>query len=199
MEAEQDVPPTPGLHCLAPASQLSPFPFQIVAKVFSRGALGTYLPRLQDVIKSEIAKWCSEPGAIDVYAAARSLTFRIAVGVLLGLQLEEDRIVYLAQIFEQLMNNLFSLPVDAPLSGLRKVRARQRTNQVTRYEKQGRATSPGLWARQSLQKGRGSGETGSNLIIVSNVDKQFGLACYEPGGRELKHKLRPVPRSKKSP
>lgn len=137
MEAEQDVPPTPGLHCLAPVSQLSPFPFQIVAKVFSRGALGSYLPRLQDVIKSEISKWCSEPGAIDVYAAARSLTFRIAVGVLLGLQLEEDRIVYLAQIFEQLMNNLFSLPVDAPLSGLRKVRARQRTNQVTRYEKQG--------------------------------------------------------------
>lgn len=117
-------------------SQLSPFPFQIVAKVFSRGALESYLPRLQDVIKSEIAKWCSEPGTIDVYAAARSLTFRIAVGVLLGLQLEEDRIVYLAQIFEQLMNNLFSLPVDAPLSGLRKVRARQRTNQVTRYENQ---------------------------------------------------------------
>lgn len=90
--------------------------------MFSRGALESYLPRLQDVIKSEIAKWCSVPGAIDVYSAARSLTFRIAVRVLLGLQLEEERIVYLAQIFEQLMNNLFSLPIDAPLSGLRKVR-----------------------------------------------------------------------------
>lgn len=89
--------------------------------MFSRGALESYLPRLQDVVKSEIAKWCSEPGAIDVYSAARSLTFRIAVRVLLGLQLEEERIVYLAQIFEQLMNNLFSLPIDAPLSGLRKV------------------------------------------------------------------------------
>lgn len=97
-------------------------PFKILAKVFSRGALESYLPRLQDVVKSEIAKWCSEPGAVDVYSAARSLTFRIAVRVLLGLQLEEDRIVYLAQIFEQLMNNLFSLPIDAPLSGLRKVR-----------------------------------------------------------------------------
>lgn len=90
--------------------------------MFSRGALESYLPRLQDVVKSEIAKWCSEPGAIDVYSAARSLTFRIAVRVLLGLQLEEERTVYLAQIFEQLMNNLFSLPIDAPLSGLRKVR-----------------------------------------------------------------------------
>ncbi|KAE8280933.1 Cytochrome P450 26C1 [Larimichthys crocea] len=99
---------------------------KILAKVFSRGALESYLPRLQDVVKSEIAKWCSEPGAVDVYSAARSLTFRIAVRVLLGLQLEEDRIVYLAQIFEQLMNNLFSLPIDAPLSGLRKgIKARE--------------------------------------------------------------------------
>lgn len=89
--------------------------------MFSRGALESYLPRLQDVIKSEIAKWCSEPGTVEVYSAARSLTFRIAVRVLLGLQMEEERIVYLAQIFEQLMNNLFSLPIDAPLSGLRKV------------------------------------------------------------------------------
>lgn len=96
-------------------------PFKILAKVFSRGALESYLPRLQDVIKSEIAKWCSEPGTVEVYSAARSLTFRIAVRVLLGLQMEEERIVYLAQIFEQLMNNLFSLPIDAPLSGLRKV------------------------------------------------------------------------------
>ncbi|XP_074532158.1 cytochrome P450 26C1 [Halichoeres trimaculatus] len=99
---------------------------KILAKVFSRGALESYLPRLQDVIKSEIAKWCSKPGAIDVYSAARSLTFRIAIRVLLGLQLEEERIVYLAQIFEQLMNNLFSLPIDAPLSGLRKgIKARE--------------------------------------------------------------------------
>ncbi|XP_005937087.1 cytochrome P450 26B1 [Haplochromis burtoni] len=99
---------------------------KILAKVFSRSALESYLPRLQDVIKSEIAKWCSEPGAVDVYSAAKSLTFRIAVRVLLGLKLEEERIVYLAKIFEQLMNNLFSLPIDAPLSGLRKgIKARE--------------------------------------------------------------------------
>ncbi|KAM7385174.1 hypothetical protein PAMP_001270 [Pampus punctatissimus] len=99
---------------------------KILAKVFSRGALESYMPRLQDVVKSEIAKWCSDPGAIDVYSAAKSLTFRIAVRVLLGLRLEEERIVYLAQIFEQLMNNLFSLPIDVPLSGLRKgIKARE--------------------------------------------------------------------------
>ncbi|XP_037320718.1 cytochrome P450 26B1 [Pungitius pungitius] len=99
---------------------------KILAKVFSRGALESYLPRVQDVVKSEIAKWCSEPGAIDVYSAAKSMTFRIAVRVLLGLRMEEERIVYLAKIFEQLMNNLFSLPIDAPFSGLRKgIKARE--------------------------------------------------------------------------
>lgn len=96
--------------------------FKILAKVFSRRALESYLPRVQEVIKSEIAKWCTEPGSVDVYSATRSLMFRIAIGVLLGLRLEEERIVYLEHIFGQLMSNLFSLPIDAPFSGLRKVR-----------------------------------------------------------------------------
>ncbi|KAG5831128.1 cytochrome P450 26B1 [Anguilla rostrata] len=99
---------------------------KILSKVFSRGALETYIPRLQDVVKSEIAKWCSEPGSVNVYAAAKSLTFRIAVRVLLGITMEEARINYLSKIFEQLMNNLFSLPIDAPWSGLRKgIKARE--------------------------------------------------------------------------
>uniref|UniRef100_H3DMW6 Cytochrome P450, family 26, subfamily C, polypeptide 1 n=1 Tax=Tetraodon nigroviridis TaxID=99883 RepID=H3DMW6_TETNG len=94
--------------------------------VFSRRALESYLPRLQHLIRSEIAKWCAEPAAVDVYSATRSLTFRIAIGVLLGLRLDEERIIYLAQVFEQLMSNLFSLPVDIPLSGLHKgIKARE--------------------------------------------------------------------------
>ncbi|KAK7901265.1 hypothetical protein WMY93_018034 [Mugilogobius chulae] len=99
---------------------------KILAKVFSRGALESYLPRLQDVVKQELQKWCLEEGSVDVYSAAKALTFRIAMRVLLGLQLEEERLLYLARTFEQLMNNLFSLPIDAPLSGLRKgIKARE--------------------------------------------------------------------------
>ncbi|XP_026141410.1 cytochrome P450 26C1 [Carassius auratus] len=99
---------------------------KILAKVFSRGALEAYLTRLQDVIKTEIAKWCSETGSVDVYTAAKSLTFRIAVRILLGLRLEEQQITSLSKTFEQLMNNLFSLPIDTPISGLRKgIRARE--------------------------------------------------------------------------
>lgn len=92
--------------------------------MFSRGALEAYLPRLQEVIRSQVSEWCSAPAggaAVDVYAAAKQLTFRLAMGVLLGLQLDEERLRYLARTFEQLMDNLFSLPVDAPFSGLRKV------------------------------------------------------------------------------
>ncbi|XP_023686617.1 cytochrome P450 26B1 isoform X1 [Paramormyrops kingsleyae] len=99
---------------------------KILAKVFSHGALETYIPRLQDIIKCEIAKWCSVAGPVNVYAAARSLTFRIAVRVLLGLNLEEAQVTYLSKIFEQLINNLFSLPIDVSFSGLRKgIKARE--------------------------------------------------------------------------
>lgn len=90
--------------------------------MFSRGALEAYLTRLQDVVKSEIAKWCTETGSVDVYVAAKSLTFRIAVQVLLGMHLDEQQIASLSKTFEQLMNNLFSLPIDTPISGMRKVR-----------------------------------------------------------------------------
>lgn len=93
---------------------------KILSKVFSHGALESYFSRLQDVVRCEVRKWCTETNSVEVYAAARSLTFRIAVHVLLGLRLNEQRIVHLSKTFEQLMNNLFSLPVDAPLSGLRK-------------------------------------------------------------------------------
>lgn len=100
-------------------------------RVFSHAALETYLTRLQDVVKGEISKWCAEAGPVEVYTAARSLTFRIAVRVLLGLKLDEQRIAHLSKTFEQLMNNLFSLPVDAPLSGLRKVRKHIFINHIT--------------------------------------------------------------------
>ncbi|XP_022528472.2 cytochrome P450 26B1 [Astyanax mexicanus] len=93
---------------------------KILTSVFSRDALETYLSRLQDVVKCAVAQWCSEPGSVDAYDATRSLTFRVAMRALLGLRLEEQRLVNLSKTFEELMNNLFSLPVDAPLSGLRK-------------------------------------------------------------------------------
>lgn len=62
-----------------------------------------------------------QPGSIAVYSSAKTLTFRIAAQILLGLRLEEKQFKDLAKTFEQLVENLFSLPLNVPFSGLRKV------------------------------------------------------------------------------
>ncbi|KGL96248.1 Cytochrome P450 26C1, partial [Charadrius vociferus] len=92
----------------------------ILARVFSRAALESYLPRIQKVVSWELRGWCMEPGSIAVYSSAKTLTFRIAARILLGLRLEEKQFKDLAKTFEQLVENLFSLPLNIPFSGLRK-------------------------------------------------------------------------------
>ncbi|NXB72038.1 CP26C protein, partial [Donacobius atricapilla] len=93
---------------------------KILARVFSRAALESYLPRIQKVVSWELRGWCTEPGSIAVYSSAKTLTFRIAAQILLGLRLEEKQFKDLAKTFEQLVENLFSLPLNIPFSGLRK-------------------------------------------------------------------------------
>lgn len=89
--------------------------------MFCRTALESYLPRIQKVVSWELRGWCMEPGSIAVYSSAKTLTFRIAARILLGLRLEEKQFKDLAKTFEQLVENLFSLPLNIPFSGLRKV------------------------------------------------------------------------------
>ncbi|KAF1468379.1 Cytochrome P450 26C1, partial [Pygoscelis antarcticus] len=93
---------------------------KILARVFSRAALESYLPRIQKVVSWELRGWCMEPGSIAVYSSTKTLTFRIAARILLGLHLEEKQFKDLAKTFEQLVENLFSLPLNIPFSGLRK-------------------------------------------------------------------------------
>ncbi|XP_008942247.1 PREDICTED: LOW QUALITY PROTEIN: cytochrome P450 26C1, partial [Merops nubicus] len=93
---------------------------KILARVFSRAALESYLPRIQKVVSWELRGWCMEPGSIAVYSSTKTLTFRIAAQILLGLCLEEKQFKDLAKTFEQLVENLFSLPLNIPFSGLRK-------------------------------------------------------------------------------
>ncbi|XP_067995341.1 cytochrome P450 26C1 [Melanerpes formicivorus] len=93
---------------------------KILARVFSRAALESYLPRIQKVVSWELRGWCMEPGSIAVYSSAKTLTFRIVAQILLGLRLEEKQFKDLAKTFEQLVENLFSLPLNIPFSGLRK-------------------------------------------------------------------------------
>ncbi|NWR48952.1 CP26C protein, partial [Regulus satrapa] len=100
---------------------------KILARVFSRAALESYLPQIQKVVSWELRGWCMEPGSVAVYSSAKTLTFRIAARILLGLRLEEKQFKDLAKTFEQLVENLFSLPLNIPFSGLRKgIKARDR-------------------------------------------------------------------------
>ncbi|GCC44742.1 hypothetical protein chiPu_0029082, partial [Chiloscyllium punctatum] len=93
----------------------------IIAKVFSHYALECYLPKIQQAIQDGIRDWSSSGEPITVYHEAKKLTFRIAVRVLLGFRVSETELNLLSESFEQLVANLFSLPLDFPFSGYRKV------------------------------------------------------------------------------
>nr|XP_004653085.2 cytochrome P450 26C1 [Jaculus jaculus] len=103
---------------------------KVLARVFSRAALEQYVPRLQGALRREVRSWCVGRRPVAVFAAAKALTFRMAARILLGLRLDEARCAELARTFEQLVENLFSLPLDVPFSGLRKgIRARDQLHQ----------------------------------------------------------------------
>lgn len=94
---------------------------QMLAQVFSRAALERYVPRLQGALRQEVRSWCAARGPVAVFEAAKALTFRMAARILLGLRLDEAQCAELARTFQQFVENLFSLPLDVPFSGLRKV------------------------------------------------------------------------------
>ncbi|XP_063818129.1 cytochrome P450 26C1-like [Pseudophryne corroboree] len=93
---------------------------KVMAKVFSHPALEGYIPRIQEAVRRELHGWCRESGSISMFSSAKALTFRIAARILLGLSLGEKQFKELCRVFEQLLENLFSLPLDIPFSGLRK-------------------------------------------------------------------------------
>ncbi|XP_045710462.1 cytochrome P450 26C1 [Phyllostomus hastatus] len=98
---------------------------KLLAQVFSRAALERYVPRLQGALRREVRTWCAARQPVNVYEATKALTFRMAARILLGLQLDETQCAELSRTFEQFVENLFSLPLDVPFSGLRKgIRAR---------------------------------------------------------------------------
>ncbi|XP_059804039.1 cytochrome P450 26C1-like isoform X2 [Hypanus sabinus] len=93
---------------------------RILARVFSHAALDNYIPGTQQLVRSWVQRWCEERAPVTVYPATKALTFCIAVRILLGLQAADHQLDHLSSIFEQLMDNIFSLPLDLPFSGLRK-------------------------------------------------------------------------------
>ncbi|KAL0621523.1 Cytochrome P450 26B1 [Plecturocebus cupreus] len=104
---------------------------KVFSKIFSHEALESYLPKIQLVIQDTLRAWSSHPEAINVYQEAQKLTFRMAIRVLLGFSIPEENLGHLFEVYQQFVENVFSLPVDLPFSGYRR----------------------GIQARQILQKG----------------------------------------------
>nr|XP_033799476.1 cytochrome P450 26C1 [Geotrypetes seraphini] len=151
---------------------------KIMARVFSRSALQSYIPRIQETVNGELQSWCREAGPVAVYSAAKVLTFRIAVRILLGLSLEEKQFKDLVKTFEQLAENLFSLPLDIPFSGLRKgIKARD-----TLHEHMEKVIA------EKLQKRKSEGsEDALDFIINSATEqgKEFSIQALKESAIEL--------------
>lgn len=70
-------------------------------------------------------EWLASDSCVLVYPEMKRLMFRIAMRVLLGFEPEQIQTNEheLVEAFEEMIKNLFSLPIDVPFSGLYRVRS----------------------------------------------------------------------------
>lgn len=59
---------------------------------------------------------------MSFHRESQRLSFTMAVRVLLGFRVSEEEMRHLFSTFQVFVDNLFSLPIDLPFSGYRKVR-----------------------------------------------------------------------------
>ena len=101
----------------------NPCILQAIMKAFSREALEQYIPVIQEEVRSALRDWLKRDACVLVYPEMKRLMFRIAMRILLGF--EPDQIKTdeqeLVEAFEEMIKNLFSLPIDVPFSGLYRV------------------------------------------------------------------------------
>ncbi|CAI5682715.1 unnamed protein product [Oreochromis niloticus] len=93
---------------------------QAILRAFSREALELYIPVIQEEVQAAVKEWLASDSCVLVYPEMKRLMFRIAMRVLLGfepeqIQTDEHELV---EAFEEMIKNLFSLPIDVPFSGL---------------------------------------------------------------------------------
>ncbi|XP_068111355.1 LOW QUALITY PROTEIN: cytochrome P450 26A1 [Hyperolius riggenbachi] len=101
---------------------------KVIMQAFSREALDNYVPVIEEESRQAIAEWLESGSCVLVYPAVKRLMFRIAMRILLGFepeQMDPANEQPLVEAFEEMIRNLFSLPIDVPFSGLyRGLRAR---------------------------------------------------------------------------
>ncbi|XP_015234796.1 PREDICTED: cytochrome P450 26A1 [Cyprinodon variegatus] len=91
-----------------------------IMRAFSREALQLYIPVIQEEVGAAVQRWLLQDPCVLVYPEMKRLMFRIAMRILLGFepeQISSDE-QQLVEAFEEMIKNLFSLPIDVPFSGL---------------------------------------------------------------------------------
>ncbi|CAF92771.1 unnamed protein product [Tetraodon nigroviridis] len=91
-----------------------------IMQAFSREALELYIPAMQEEVQAVVQEWLAKDSCVLVYPEIKRLMFRIAMRLLLGFELEQIKTdeQQLVEAFEEMIKNLFSLPIDVPFSGL---------------------------------------------------------------------------------
>ncbi|CAN9508721.1 unnamed protein product [Ophioblennius macclurei] len=91
-----------------------------ILRAFSREALELYVPVIQEEVRGAVQEWLQRESCVLVYPEMKRLMFRIAMRILLGFCPEQIRTdeQQLVEAFEEMIKNLFSLPIDVPFSGL---------------------------------------------------------------------------------
>lgn len=99
-------------------------PVQAIMRAFSRTALELYIPVIQEEVRASVKEWLARDPCVLVYPEMKRLMFRIAMRILLGFEPEQIKTdeQQLVEAFEEMIKNLFSLPIDVPFSGLYRVR-----------------------------------------------------------------------------
>lgn len=97
---------------------------QAIMRAFSREALELYIPVIQEEVQAAVKEWLAKDSCVLVYLEMKRLMFRIAMRILLGFEPEQIKTdeQQLVEAFEEMIKNLFSLPIDVPFSGLYRVR-----------------------------------------------------------------------------
>ncbi|XP_042193037.1 cytochrome P450 26A1 isoform X1 [Callorhinchus milii] len=94
---------------------------RVILKAFSREALQNYIPVMSEEIRAGVRGWLEGAPRVLVYPEMKRIMFGIAMRILLGFepaQTNRGTQEQLIEAFEEMIRNLFSLPIDVPFSGL---------------------------------------------------------------------------------
>ena len=100
---------------------------RLLINLFLPDALNDHIPIIRKTIKHFIDEWCQK-GKILGYPQCRNLAFIMAAKCLAGFECDDEMGNELSTIYQSMIHNMFSLPIELPGFGLYKVRTSECLN-----------------------------------------------------------------------